>query len=123
MLVLMVALRWMGAHAASLSICRCWTFMLLLWMAWPSPVWLYAGPLAWQWPLLPPKKKTEADKVVEARAQVDAFFQQHGRAPVWDDTAPEGRALLGKLKRGKLLHVLTEVKDRRVLEAVNQFLK
>ena len=96
--------------------------MLLLWMAWPSPAWLYAGPLAWQWPLLPPKKKTEAEKLVEARAQVDAFFEQHGRAPVWDDTAPEGRALLGKLKRGKLLHVLTEVKDRRVLEAVNQFL-
>ena len=121
-LVLVVAMRWMGVHASSLSMCRCCTFMLLFWMPWPSPVWFFAGALAWQRPLLPPKKKTEAEKLVEARAQVEAFFQQHGRAPVWDDTVPEGRALLGKLKRGKLLHVLSEVKDRRVLEAASNFL-
>ena len=112
----------MGVHASSLSLCRSITFMLLFWMPWPSPAWFYAGCLAWRRPLLPPKKKTEAEKLAEARAQVEDFFQRHDRAPVWDDTVPEGRALLGKLKRGKLLHVLNEAKDRRVLEAVSKFL-
>ena len=119
-LVLVVALRWMGVHASSLSMRRCFTFMLLLWMAWPSPVWLYAGPLAWQWPLCPPKKKTEAEKLVEARAQVNEFLQQHDRVPVWGDAVAEGSALYNKLRKAKLLHVLNEA-DRGVLQPVNRF--
>ena len=121
-LVLVVAMRWLGVHASSLSLCRCSTFLLLCWMPWPSPAWLYAGALAWYRPLLAPKKKTEAEKLAEAYVQVEEFYQRHDRAPAWDDTVAEGRALLGKLKRGQLLHVLNEVKDRRVLEAVKEFL-
>ena len=68
------------------------------------------------------KKKPEAEKLVEARAQVNDFLQQHDRVPVWDDAVGEGRALYHKLRKAKLLHVLNEAKDRRVLEAVSNFL-
>ena len=124
--------RMLGLHAESAWTCRSYTFMLLeniifrgifsdtpwnrRWPAWFVLLWL-----SYQYPLFPPKKKSDAEKAELARAELEHFMASHGQVPSQLSDLPGSKSLYQKLKKLKLLHLLKHDWRRDVCDDTLKF--
>ena len=69
-------------------------------------MWFFLLLLSCCYPIFPPKKKSDAEKVDIARAELQQFVAEHGQMPSQHSDLASSRSLYMKLKRLKQLHLL-----------------
>eukprot|EP00435_Cladocopium_sp_Y103_P006529 s6245_g2.t1 len=85
------------------------------------PAWFFLLWLSFLFPLFPPKKKLEAEKVEIARAELQEFVAEHGQMPSQHADLASSRSLYYKLKKAKLLHLLKSDWRRDLCKEVQKF--
>ena len=86
-----------------------------------SFIWFLTILVSCLFPLFPPKKKSEAEKIAIVCEELERFFLEHGRPPSQHSEIEGSRSLYNRVQKLKLTHKLQHDWREDVCQAVQRF--